>query len=60
MIVKEDVDMVVMGSRGRMDLEQVLVGSVASKIFRKSPATVVSCQSEADAAHLRRNIHLTG
>ena len=59
-IVKEKVDMVVMGPKGRMDLEHMLVGSVASKIFRKSPVTVVSYRSEAEAEHLRRHIRVDG
>ena len=59
-IVQEDVDMVVMGPRGRMDLEHMLVGSVASKIFRKSPVTVVSYRSEADADRLRQDIRTDG
>ena len=59
-IVKEKVDMVVMGPKGRMDLEHMLVGSVASKIFRKSPAAVVSYRSEAEAEHLRRHIRVDG
>lgn len=57
-IVRENVDMVVMGPKGRTDLEHMLVGSVASKIFRKSPVTVVSYRSEAEAEHLRRHIRV--
>lgn len=57
-IVRESVDMVVMGPKGRTDLEHMLVGSVASKIFRKSPVTVVSYRSEAEAEHLRRHIRV--
>jgi nucleotide-binding universal stress UspA family protein len=57
-IVRENVDMVVMGPKGRTDLEHMLVGSVASKIFRKSPVTVVSYRSEAEAEQLRRHIRV--
>ncbi len=59
-IVQEKVDMVVMGSKSRMDFEHMLVGSVASKIFRRSPVTVVSYRSEAEAEHLRRHIRRDG
>lgn len=41
-IVSEKVDMVIMGPKGRTDLESVFVGSVAEKIFRRSPATIIS------------------
>ena len=42
-ITKEDrVDMVVMGAKGRSNIEHLLVGSVAEKMFRHSPVTVAS------------------
>lgn len=41
-ISQEGVDMVVMGTKGRTDLEHVFVGSIAEKIFRHCPVTVVS------------------
>jgi len=57
-ILNEKADMVVMGPKGRTDLEHVLVGSVASKLFKRSPVTVVSYRGEADAARLKKHIHL--
>ena len=54
---REPVEMLVMGTKGRTDLESVLVGSVAEKLFRRSPVTVVSYRNEAQAARLRKRIH---
>ena len=42
MTKEEKVDMVVMGAKGRSNVEHLLVGSVAEKMFRHSPVTVAS------------------
>lgn len=42
-IVKDEgVDLVIMGSRAHSELEHVLLGSVAEKMFRHSPVPVLS------------------
>jgi nucleotide-binding universal stress UspA family protein len=56
-VVEEEVDMVVMGIKGRTDFEHMFTGSVAEKIFRRCPATVVSYRDEAQAGKLKSRIH---
>ena len=41
LVEKENVDLVVMGSKGRSDHPRLLAGSVAEKMFRHSPVSVV-------------------
>jgi nucleotide-binding universal stress UspA family protein len=56
LIVKENIDMIVMGVKGRSDLEHVFVGSVAEKLFRRSPVPVISFRDEKSAERLRKKI----
>ena len=56
LIVKENIDMIVMGVKGHSDLEHVLVGSVAEKLFRRSPVPVISFRDEKSAERLRKKI----
>ena len=47
---EEKVDMVVMGAKGRSNIEHMLVGSVAEKMFRHSPVTVASYRKREHVA----------
>jgi nucleotide-binding universal stress UspA family protein len=56
MAVNEKVDLVIMGIKGRSDLEYLLVGSVAEKVFRRSPVPILSYRDEKNAERLRKHI----
>ena len=55
--LKEEVDMIVMGLKAKSELLHVLTGSVAEKLFRRSPITIVSYRDETIAKQLRKRIH---
>ena len=54
--VKEDVDMIVMGVKAKSEIVHAFTGSVAEKLFRRSPVTIVSYRDESIAAKLRKRI----
>ena len=57
-IVEENVDLVVMGIKGRTDLEYMFVGSVAEKLFQRSPVPIISFRDAKNADRLRSRIQL--
>ena len=52
----EKVDLMVMGIKGRSDIRHILVGSVAEKIFRRSPVPILSYRDEKSVARLKKHI----
>ena len=54
--IKEDVDLIIMGLT---DLEHVFVGSVAEKVFRRSPIPILSYRDEHNAERLKKHIDLS-
>lgn len=57
-IAQEDIDVVIMGIKGGTDVESIMIGSVAEKLFRKSPVTVISFRDEKSAAKLRKRFRM--
>ena len=54
--VQENVDMIVMGVKAKSELMHAFTGSVAEKLFRRSPVTIVSYRGERIAQKLRKRI----
>ncbi|WP_028579107.1 universal stress protein [Desulfogranum japonicum] len=54
--MKEQVDMIVMGLKAKSDFMHALSGSVAEKLFRRSPITIVSYRDENLSQKLAKRI----
>ncbi len=54
--VREEVDMIVMGVKAKNEIVHAFTGSVAEKLFRRSPITIVSYREEEIARKLRKRI----
>jgi len=57
-IEKEEPDLVVMGTRGRGSLENSVTGSVANKVFKKSPVNILSYRNKAVQKSLIKKLNL--
>jgi nucleotide-binding universal stress UspA family protein len=52
MLKKGDVDLIVLGTRGRTGLEKILLGSSAEEVFRRSPVPILTIgPTVRDGAH---------
>ncbi len=56
--IREDVDMIVMGVKAKSELAHAFTGSVAEKLFRRSPITIVSYRDEKISEKLRKRIQI--
>ena len=54
--IAEEVDMIVMGLKAQNELMHAFTGSVAERLFHRSPVTIVSYRDETIADPLRKRI----
>jgi nucleotide-binding universal stress UspA family protein len=55
LVVTKDIDLIVMGIKNKQ-LRSIFAGSVAERMFRKSPVSIVSYRDEMIAERLRKRI----
>ncbi len=56
MVVKEDIDLVVMGTKAK-DIRHIFTGSVAERMFRRCPVSVISYRGQEIAEGLTKRIN---
>jgi len=56
MAIKEKIDLIVMGIKAKSEIVHAFTGSVAEKLFRRSPITIVSYRDEHHAQRLRKRL----
>ena len=55
LVITEDIDLVVMGTKNK-DIRNIFTGSVAERMFRKCPVSIVSYRGKEIAAGLTKRI----
>lgn len=55
-IIQEEVDLVIMGVKAKSDIEHILVGSVAEKLFRRCPVPIISYRDSKTVQRLKKKI----
>lgn len=54
--INEDVDLIIMGIRGKSDLLHTFTGSMANTVFRRSPISILSYRDPVSSARLRKRL----
>lgn len=54
-VVKEEIDLVVMGTKDK-DIRHIFTGSVAERMFRRCPVSIVSYRDDSIASRLEQRI----
>ena len=57
-IEKESPDLVVMGTKGRTNLKNGVMGSVAGKVFKRSPVNILSHRGKVVKKSLTKKLHI--
>ena len=57
--VEKDIDLIVLGIKGHTNVEHFFIGSVAEKLFRRSPVPVISYRNKEQTQRLRNRIQLS-
>ncbi len=54
-VVKEEIDLVIMGTKAK-DIRHIFTGSVAEKMFRRCPVSIISYRDDEIAQNLEKRI----